>query len=196
MGTESEPSQRPREALFDPVTGLPNSTLYEDRLEHSLVAAVRRNEVMAVGLISFGSRQAPGQLDVTLIRELGEALRDVLRASDTVAHLGRGRFGVVLNDAANAEGVRSAAIRAFLEIRQRLGASMPALSAAAGFGVSLPPHRGTAAILAEAEAAHLRAVERCWADPSDRDRDWAQVAIFEPGIDRAPDAAGRQPSAA
>ena len=196
VGTESEPSQSPREALFDPITELPNSTLYEDRLDYSLASAARRNEVLGVGLISFGSRVAPGQLDSTLLRELGQGLRDAFRTSDTVAHFGRGRFGVILNDAANAEGVRNAARRVFLELGQGLGMSLLSVSATAGFAVSLPPHQSVPALLAETETSHLRAIERRVADVPLRAGDWAEVAIFDASIDRAIDAGDARPEVA
>ncbi len=196
VGTESEPSQSPREALFDPITELPNSTLYEDRLDYSLASAARRNEVLGVGLISFGSRVAPGQLDSTLLRELGQGLRDAFRTSDTVAHFGRGRFGVILNDAANAEGVRNAARRVFLELGQGLGMSLLSVSATAGFAVSLPPHQSVPALLAETETSHLRAIERRVADVPLRAGDWAEVAIFDASLDRAIDAGDARPEVA
>ncbi len=89
------------EALHDGLTGLPNRTLFYDRLEAALDAARTTQTSVAlliVDLDGFGHiNDALGyQRADTLLREIALRLRRVLRRADTVARLGGDRFAVIL----------------------------------------------------------------------------------------------------
>lgn len=94
-------------ATTDPVTGLANHWLFEDRLDHALAQAARTGA--GVGLLVIGyevlARDRDEALtidDPALLRRIAEALDDGLRKSDTLATLADDLHGVVLvpNDAA------------------------------------------------------------------------------------------------
>ena len=88
-------------ALHDPLTSLPNRTLFIDRVDQRLRQRRRDGEVAAVMLVdldrfkevndTFGHRAG----DV-LLAEVARRLSTRLRTSDTVARLGGDEFGVLL----------------------------------------------------------------------------------------------------
>jgi len=100
------------QALHDGLTGLPNRTLFYDRLDAALEAA-RTTEtsvaLLIVDLDGFGQiNDALGyQRADTLLQEIALRLRRVLRRSDTVARLGGDRFAVILPATTAAGATRS-----------------------------------------------------------------------------------------
>jgi GGDEF domain-containing protein len=90
-------------ALTDPTTGLANQ-LHFDLVYRYLFAAADRGYPLALMLVS-----APAPDEGTL-RTLGARIQDMTRVSDLVAHLGDGRFGVLLMGC-NLSGGRLAADR-------------------------------------------------------------------------------------
>ena len=79
-------------ALTDTATGMANRLHFE--LVYSyLFHGADRGVPMALMLISVGSDE---ELPVESLRELGEIFQNVSRVADLSAHLGHGRFGVLL----------------------------------------------------------------------------------------------------
>jgi diguanylate cyclase (GGDEF)-like protein len=88
-------------ALHDPLTGLPNRSLYADRVSAALAAAGRLGTDVALVVVdldrfkevndTLGHRNGDAFLRLTAQR-----LVDALRPGDTVARLGGDEFGVVL----------------------------------------------------------------------------------------------------
>jgi diguanylate cyclase (GGDEF)-like protein/PAS domain S-box-containing protein len=95
--------QLERRALYDPLTTLPNRTLFMDYLEHALARADRRLESIVVlftdldnfKMINDSFGHAFG--DQLLVR-VAERLRACLRSSDTAARLGGDEFTVLLEE--------------------------------------------------------------------------------------------------
>lgn len=101
------------EALHDRLTGLPNRTLFWDRLEHALERSRRTDEQIAVffldldGFKRINDEHGHGAGDEAL-RQVAARLRSGLRDADTLARIGGDEFGVLLenlNDEAEAEEV-------------------------------------------------------------------------------------------
>lgn len=88
-------------ALHDSLTKLPNRTLFNDRLEHSIRIAERDNQQLALFIIDIDKfkdiNDTHGHLtgDAVLF-EIGERLSLILRTSDTVARLGGDEFALIL----------------------------------------------------------------------------------------------------
>jgi diguanylate cyclase (GGDEF)-like protein len=96
-------SARRREAhraTHDPLTGLPNRTLYFDRLSHAILQATRRRERLAVLYLDLdgfkpvndGFGHAAG--DAVLV-QVAARLATGVRRSDTLARLGGDEFAVL-----------------------------------------------------------------------------------------------------
>jgi diguanylate cyclase (GGDEF)-like protein len=109
-----------RQALHDPLTGLPNRTLFLDRLAHGLTRSERSLSpvtVLVLDLDNFNRfndslGHAAGD---RLLASVAERLRDTIRPADTIARLGGDEFAVLLEDTALPDGVR---------IAQRLGEAL------------------------------------------------------------------------
>jgi len=92
-----------RQAFHDPLTGLPNRALFDDRLAHALARLRRQHQSVAVMLLdldgfkvvndSFG-HSAGDQLLIAV----GHRLQACLRPADTIARLGGDEFTILRED--------------------------------------------------------------------------------------------------
>ncbi|MCW2704635.1 MAG: domain S-box/diguanylate cyclase protein [Blastococcus sp.] len=87
-------------SLHDPLTGLPNRLLFQDRLRHALERGRRENTPTCVlitdldGFKAINDELGHPMGDLVLVT-FAERLRSVLRASDTAARLGGDEFSIV-----------------------------------------------------------------------------------------------------
>jgi PAS domain S-box-containing protein len=87
-------------SLHDPLTGLPNRLLFQDRLWHALERGHRERTPTCVlimdldGFKAINDRLGHPMGDLVLVAFAGR-LRSVLRASDTAARLGGDEFSIV-----------------------------------------------------------------------------------------------------
>ncbi|MBU5611905.1 putative bifunctional diguanylate cyclase/phosphodiesterase [Geomonas azotofigens] len=134
-------------AHYDPLTRLPNRTLFYDRLAQALYHAERSREAVAVIFIdldhfkdindTLGHRTG----DLLLIEVAGR-LATVVRSCDTVARLGGDEFTVFCQNVGNAENAALVAQKlvALFGAPFRLGASE--IRVTASVGVTIFPHDG------------------------------------------------------
>jgi len=103
--TETKRTLRKLRALatLDPLTGLPNRSLFEDRFKQALHAAARRGREVALVMIDIDEFKRindtlghPAGDEVLTL--LGQRLSALLRATDTVARLGGDEFAILLPD--------------------------------------------------------------------------------------------------
>jgi diguanylate cyclase (GGDEF)-like protein/PAS domain S-box-containing protein len=95
--------QLTRQAYHDPLTGLPNRTLYIDRLEHALARRrrhARRIAVLFLDLDDFNTVNDSLGHDVgdRLIGDVAARLLGAIRPGDTAARLGGDEFAILLED--------------------------------------------------------------------------------------------------
>jgi len=152
-------------ALHDALTGLPNRTLFLDRLgvarSRLKRAPGRRFAIMFLDLDGFkavNDTLGHGAGDALLVK-VAVRLRECVRPEDTVARLGGDEFAVLLEDAGSVWDVEQVAAR----IRAAVGRPMGLRSGTARVGVSLgfeivEDHAGTAEeTLHKADVAMYRA---------------------------------------
>ena len=98
------------QALHDPLTGLPNRTLFRDRIVQALLACERNGGRVAVLVMDLDRFKEVNDTlghhsGDFLLKELGTRLKVALRASDTIARLGGDEFGVILPGQSDPLGV-------------------------------------------------------------------------------------------
>ncbi|MEA2400088.1 MAG: hypothetical protein QOK00_491 [Thermoleophilaceae bacterium] len=94
------------QALHDSLTGLPNRTLFGDRIDSALKAARRGGPSLAVMVMDLDRfKEVNDSLGHhagdALLQEVARRLSSVLRSSDSVARLGGDEFGILLPDASD-----------------------------------------------------------------------------------------------
>ena len=156
-----------RLAYYDTLTGLPNRTLFNDRLEHELSRARRHGECMAVFFVDLDRFKV---INDSLGHELGDkvltsvALRmqNCLRAEDTLARLGGDEFAVLLPGIGDDGSATIVADRllASLVVPHHIGGHE--LTVGASLGVALFPRDGSDVdrLLRSADTAMYRAKAR------------------------------------
>lgn len=112
-------------AFFDQLTGLPNRASLLDRLQHALASSVRHRQfgaLMFLDLDNFKTLNDTLGHDTgdALLRQVGQRLRDGVRAVDTVARLGGDEFVVLLEELG--DNARTAALQAETAARKLLAA--------------------------------------------------------------------------
>ena len=88
-------------ALHDPLTSLPNRTLFHERIDHALTFAKREQKEVALMVIDLNEFKEVNdslghQAGDKLLLQASQRLKDVLRESDTLARFGGDEFAVIL----------------------------------------------------------------------------------------------------
>jgi diguanylate cyclase (GGDEF)-like protein len=153
-----------RLANYDTLTGLPNRTLFEDRLEQAVAVAQRSGELLAVLFTSLDQFKKVNDTlghacGDQLMKQLAARLHGCVAEGDTLARFGEDEFAVILN---NVKGVKDV-----IEIIGSMCASMQPpfvldgskIFATASVGVSLFPDdsRESHSLLNNAVSALYRA---------------------------------------
>lgn len=137
-----------RQALYDPLTSLPNRALFFTYLEHALARADRRNEPVVVmfmdvddfTLINSTYGRETGDAVLTSI---GDRLRTALRATDTAARMGDDEFTILLEDIGHLDEARVVADRIAdaLRVPFEIGGQVIVAPASIGVAFSHPASR-------------------------------------------------------
>ena len=133
-------------AMHDPLTELPNRTLFLDRTEHDLHLAGRNGQWPAVLYIDLDGFKPVNdthghQAGDLLLKVFSQRLHGAVRTADTAARLGGDEFAVLLHGPIDHEGVETALarIRAELDVRVDLGGGRSAkVGASIGVAFSGP----------------------------------------------------------
>jgi len=131
------------QALHDPLTGLPNRTLFLDRVRHAVDTAGRTRVWPAVLYIDLDGFKPVNdtfghEAGDVLLRTVADRLRGCLRPADTAARLGGDEFVVLLNGPIDRFGVARVVerIRAQLDVPVLLGDGV-VTTVGASIGVAL-----------------------------------------------------------
>ncbi|MCA1645514.1 MAG: EAL domain-containing protein, partial [Chloroflexi bacterium] len=137
-----------QQALHDALTGLPNRTLLRDRLQQAILVGER--EKTRVALLTMDLDRFKDVNDTLghhtgdeLLQQVGERLRAVLRASDTVARMGGDEFAVILPTAGSAESAAQVTQSLVKVLEQSFTLAGHAVSVGASIGIAMYPDHGT-----------------------------------------------------
>lgn len=150
-------------ADHDALTGLPNRSLFEDRLQSAMAAASRHGERFALIFIDLdgfkGVNDRHGHLagDALLV-EVGRRLQACVRGSDTVARFGGDEFAVILGEVAGREDAAEVAARICAAMAEPFELPGAVAKIGASVGVALGPDGE-----ADAETLQQRADEALYA---------------------------------
>ena len=131
------------QALHDPLTGLPNRTLFLDRARHAVDTATRTRIHPAVMYIDLDGFKPVNdtfghEAGDMLLRTVADRLRGCLRPADTAARLGGDEFAILLNGPIDRFGVARVVdrIRTQLDVPVILGEGVVA-TVGASIGLAL-----------------------------------------------------------
>ena len=134
-------------AYYDALTGLPNRTLLQDRLNTALASARRHQEKVALlfldidrfKVINDSLGHSIGDL---LLKQVAERLRNSAREQDTVARLGGDEFLVVLTAIRSLSGIGVAADRFLKAMASPFVIQEHSLTVTCSLGITIFPEHG------------------------------------------------------
>ncbi len=152
--------------LHDPLTGLPNRSLFFDRVEQAISLASRENKKIIVLLLdldrfkevndSFGYEAGD-----SILQQVSQQIRSLMRASDSVARLGDDEFAMLLPTGATLAGAVTAAGKVLNLLKEPTEYQGHRFAIGCSIGIALYPDHGSDArkLLRCAESA-MRAAKR------------------------------------
>jgi diguanylate cyclase (GGDEF)-like protein len=134
-------------ALHDALTGLPNRTLFHERVDRA-IKGVRPEHPVAVLLVDLDRFKEVNDTlghdhGDELLKVVAERLSGALRQGDTLARLGGDEFAVVLTDLPHRGAAAETAGRLHDALRRPFGLHGIAVELDASVGVALSPEHGT-----------------------------------------------------
>jgi diguanylate cyclase (GGDEF)-like protein len=148
----------------DPLTGLPNRTLFLNHLEQGLARAERWPRPVGVLFLDLDNFKVINdslghQGGDLLLVEIARRIRGCVRDNDTVARLGGDEFTVLVEDIEGVDEATALAERVAVTLRQpvRLGEREIFVSASVGVALSRPGKDGPESLLRNADMAMYQA---------------------------------------
>jgi diguanylate cyclase (GGDEF)-like protein/PAS domain S-box-containing protein len=147
-------------AFYDVLTGLPNRSLFNDRLRQELAKARRNNQLLAIVFIdldrfkvindTFGHNTGD-----MFLQAVSERLKSIVREGDTVSRPGGDEFLLLFPDIANIEAVTLIIKKIIKKLSEVFTLSDKELYVTASIGVSIFPDNGNDAetIVKQADTA-------------------------------------------
>lgn len=155
------------QAFHDLLTGLPNRTLFNDRLPLALSHAQRSNMILAVMFMDLDRFKVINDtlghaIGDQLLQEVAYRLSRCLREGDTVSRWGGDEFTLLLPQISTPEDASKIAQRLIEALRPAFELSGHTLHVSSSIGVALYPHDGEDAqtLLKNADAALYRAKDQ------------------------------------
>jgi diguanylate cyclase (GGDEF)-like protein/PAS domain S-box-containing protein len=134
-------------ANHDPLTGLPNRTLLQERLKQALARSKRSGKPLALLFIDLDRFKVVNdtlghKVGDRLLKLVSETLRDCVRGSDTIARLGGDEFMLLLEDQANRNSAAALANKMLLALTQPFYIDDHEIFIGASIGISFYPDDG------------------------------------------------------
>jgi diguanylate cyclase (GGDEF)-like protein/PAS domain S-box-containing protein len=133
-------------AHHDPLTGLPNRLLFDDRFAHAIEQATREQERCLLMFLDLDGFKAVNDtmghaVGDELLRIVSERLKGVLRQSDSLARLGGDEF-VILAGSADSEHAAAVAQKILDTLRSPINLAGEAITISGSIGIALFPDHG------------------------------------------------------
>ncbi len=155
-------------ALHDSLTGLPNRTLFMNKLKRSLTRSQQQEDyffaVLFLDLDRFKviNDTLGHQIGDSLLIKLARKLEQSVRPGDIVARLGGDEFGIILENIASVDDASHTATRIQQELSYpfNLGGNEVFVSASIGISHSLIPYNSPEDFIRNADTAMYRAKDK------------------------------------
>ena len=154
-------------AQHDPLTGLPNQTLFQDRVEVSLARTRRADEGLAVMFLDLDRFKSINDslghaVGNQLLQAVARRLRSTVRETDTIARMGGDEFTVLLNNVSDPEEVAVVARKIIDQFSVPFTAGGRELHTTTSIGIAMYPTDGhdVDTLLKHADSAMYRAKAR------------------------------------
>ncbi|MGD0379112.1 MAG: sensor domain-containing diguanylate cyclase [Acidimicrobiales bacterium] len=165
---EERTGQLRHQALFDPLTDLPNRALVLDRAEQMIQRATRQPLLIGALFIDLDNFKNVNdtfghEAGDELLRAVGSRLSGALRASDSVGRLGGDEFVVLVEGEIGGVGPELVADKLLASFSRPFtleAGRVGPLSISASIGVALGPRRGASELLRDADVALYEAKAR------------------------------------
>jgi len=138
------------QANYDPLTQLPNRSMFLDRLSHDIKLAVRSEKTLAIIFLDLDRFKEVNDtlghdIGDELLCEAAKRLKTCVRDSDTVARLGGDEFILIISELDAAQNIERIAENILFELSQvyKLGKEQAYVSAS--LGIAFFPDDATAA---------------------------------------------------
>ncbi|ADW69921.1 GGDEF domain-containing protein [Granulicella tundricola] len=150
-------------AQHDPLTGLPNRTLLDDRIQQAIERAIRYRQNAAVLLLDLDTFKSINDTyghaaGDEVLKTVAARLRSAVRATDSVFRLGGDEFVIVLGDLATKGPIVDFTRKIFVSLLPPIPWEDQALNISASIGVANYPGDGATpeALLVQADIAMYR----------------------------------------
>ena len=132
-------------ASHDPLTKLPNRSVFDDRLKHALDRARRNTTWLAVMLLDINNfkylNDSYGHaVGDEVLSTIGVRLSNCMRKSDTVSRLGGDEFTVLLEEIKDYKSCETVAKKLFREIENPIVIAGNFITVTASIGISMFPN--------------------------------------------------------
>ncbi|MGL4502212.1 MAG: diguanylate cyclase domain-containing protein, partial [Planktothrix sp.] len=151
-------------AEHDPLTGLPNRTLFQERLTQSIEWANRQNRMVALLFLDLNDFKDVNdnlghQVGDLLLKTIADRLKGCLRGSDTVSRLGGDEFTVILPGIPSKSDIARVAQKILDTITEETVLEGHKISITTSIGISLYPTdaQDRSTLIKLADAAMYRA---------------------------------------
>lgn len=168
-------------AFHDPLTGLPNRALFDERLKASINHAQRTDSPFALLYLDLDRFKVVNDtLGHTagdeVLRQVARRLREALRETDTAARLGGDEFAVILCSVREREGILTVVRKLLASLRRPVQVSDREIWLDASVGIAHFPDHGDSA-----EKLMQHADTALYAAKSEAGPRWC---FYEPGMGR------------
>jgi diguanylate cyclase (GGDEF)-like protein/PAS domain S-box-containing protein len=134
-------------AHYDPLTGLPNRTLFTDRLQQALVVAKRDKLHIALMFLDLDkfkpvNDELGHDMGDLLLKAVAQLLQSCVRASDTVSRIGGDEFVILLAGIESAQDAMRVAEKILHALIQPLQLPGHHIQISASIGIAVYPEHG------------------------------------------------------
>lgn len=134
-------------AYYDPVTGLPNRPLFEERLEEALSAARWKSQRVALLVLELGRFKVINdslgrEFGDGLLRDVAERIRVTAGPEATVARVGGAEFAIILEDVGGVRDVERKAERLLEVLTGEFSLGGSSVNITGTMGISMFPLHG------------------------------------------------------